>query len=83
MNIEKLNEAIDLVLAGDWEQAHGIVQKDESDQVACWIHAVVHKIEGDLGNAGYWYRKAGRPADLDRDTSAELQEIRRFLEQKS
>ncbi|MEO1993423.1 MAG: hypothetical protein ABGW78_15915 [Pirellulales bacterium] len=83
MNKNTLNEAIDLVLAGDWERGHDIVQQDESDAVACWIHAVIHKIEGDFGNAGYWYRKSGRLADMERETSDELLEIKQFLEQKS
>ena len=44
---------------GDWDRAHKIVQ-DESDAGAAWVHAYLHRVEGDLGNAGYWYRRAGR-----------------------
>jgi hypothetical protein len=44
---------------GDWDAAHRIVQ-DESDASAAWVHAYLHRVEGDLGNAGYWYRKAGQ-----------------------
>ena len=51
MNRDDLLAAIDLALAGDWEAAHGIVQRDEADRTAAWIHAVLHKIEGDPGNA--------------------------------
>ena len=46
---------------GDWDKAHGIVMKEETREAA-WVHAYLHRVEGDLGNAGYWYRKAGRPA---------------------
>jgi hypothetical protein len=46
---------------GDWEGAHRIVQEDESDPVNAWVHAHLHRQEGDLGNAGYWYRRAGQP----------------------
>ena len=46
---------------GDWEAAHVMVQEEES-ATGCWAHAIVHLMEGDLGNAGYWYRRAGRPA---------------------
>ncbi|HEY8511739.1 MAG TPA: hypothetical protein VIL31_07265 [Cyclobacteriaceae bacterium] len=46
---------------GDWHQAHTIVQDIESSDAAS-IHAYLHRKEGDLGNAGYWYRRAGRPA---------------------
>ena len=46
---------------GDWDQAHGIVQDEETSEAA-WVHAYLHRVEGDLGNAGYWYRRAGKPA---------------------
>jgi len=45
---------------GGWDRAHKIVQ-DEETADAAWVHAYLHRIEGDLGNAGYWYRRAGRP----------------------
>ena len=44
----------------DWEKAHTIIQ-DLPDKNAYWIHAYLHRKEGDSFNAGYWYRKAGRP----------------------
>lgn len=44
----------------DWDTAHTLVQADESKEAA-WVHAHLHRIEGDLDNAGYWYRRAGRP----------------------
>ena len=49
---------------GNWDQAHKIVQ-DESDKASAWVHAYLHRVEGDLGNAGYWYRQAGQPAAKD------------------
>ena len=42
---------------GDWEKAHQAVQ-DESDADSAWVHAYLHRKEGDLSNAGYWYRQA-------------------------
>jgi hypothetical protein len=45
---------------GQWDQAHKIVQ-DEDDANSAWVHAYLHRVEGDLGNAGYWYRRAGQP----------------------
>ena len=45
---------------GKWDEAHKIVQ-DESTREAAWVHAYLHRVEGDLGNAGYWYRQAGKP----------------------
>ena len=44
---------------GFWARAHEIIQ-DEEDKTGSWIHAYLHRKEGDVGNADYWYRKAGR-----------------------
>jgi hypothetical protein len=49
---------------GNWDAAHKIVQ-DENTSDAAWVHAYLHRVEGDLGNAGYWYRQAGKPAAQD------------------
>src|ERR1700739_3481566 len=46
---------------GDWDKAHGIVMKQDSREAA-WVHAYLHRVEGDLDNAGYWYRQARRAA---------------------
>ena len=48
-------------LHGAWEEAHTIVQALEGADAA-WVHAWLHRVEGDLGNARYWYRRAGRGA---------------------
>jgi hypothetical protein len=45
---------------GDWEQAHTLVQ-DSDTKNAAWVHAYLHRKEGDISNAGYWYRRAGKP----------------------
>jgi hypothetical protein len=44
----------------DWSKAHEIAQEIESRDAA-WVHAYLHRKEGDEGNAGYWYRRAGKP----------------------
>jgi hypothetical protein len=44
-----------------WAHAHDIVQEHEDAQCA-WVHAYLHRKEGDLSNAAYWYRRAGKPA---------------------
>ena len=53
-------KALGLVAAGDWNGAHTLVQDDPSNEAA-WVHAHLHRVEGDLDNAGYWYRRAGKP----------------------
>lgn len=45
---------------GNWDEAHKIAQ-DQDSADAAWVHAYLHRVEGDLGNAGYWYRRAGKP----------------------
>lgn len=45
---------------GDWEGAHNLAQADEGGG-GDWVHAYLHRKEGDVGNAGYWYRRAGKP----------------------
>ena len=46
---------------GAWDEAHTLAQVDKGPDGA-WVHAYLHRVEGDLRNAGYWYRRAGRPA---------------------
>jgi hypothetical protein len=74
----QLLEAVERAHGGDWESAHRIVQ-DLDGSVAAWIHAVVHRMEGDVSNARYWYRRCGRSLREDVSTSAELQEIKAVL----
>ena len=59
---------------GDWQKAHAIVQNDES-QLGCWAHGIVHMLEGDLGNARYWYRRA-RPRRFPRERDADRRDRR-------
>jgi hypothetical protein len=49
---------------GQWDEAHKIVQ-DEETADAAWVHAYLHRVEGDPGNAGYWYRRAQKPVAQD------------------
>ncbi len=44
----------------DWDAAHRTAQSDPSAEGA-WVHAYLHRVEGDESNAGYWYRRAGKP----------------------
>ena len=49
---------------GNWDEAHKIAQ-DEASADGSWVHAYLHRVEGDLGNAGYWYRRANKPVATD------------------
>jgi hypothetical protein len=49
---------------GDWDGAHRVAQDIEGAEGA-WIHAYLHRKEGDAGNAAYWYRRAGQPIARD------------------
>ncbi len=57
---------------GDWDQAHRLAQA-QKDAVGAWVHAYLHRVEGDHGNADHWYRRAGKPpstAPLSREWDA-------------
>jgi len=58
---------------GEWDTAHRIAQ-DVEDETGAWVHAYLHRKEGDLGNAAYWYRRAGQPVATD-DLDAEWSRI--------
>ncbi len=67
LNAEQPPDAVSPVLAalwwdakGNWARGHEIAQDVESSDGA-WVHAYLHRKEGDNGNAGYWYRRAGKP----------------------
>ncbi len=66
---------MELALAGKWDASHKLVQQYEADAIAAWIHAVLHKIEGDLGNSRYWYRRADKLDHVDDEPGAELAAI--------
>ena len=72
---DELLKAIALALAGEWDAAHRLVQQYEADATASWIHAVLHKIEGDPDNSRYWYRRAGRLERVADEARAELAAI--------
>ena len=75
MKSGEIREAVGKALGGDWEGAHKIVQADEADPTACWVHAVLHKIEGDAANSRYWYARAGKSYEAHADATAELKLI--------
>ena len=76
---DDLIRAVDLAAAGDWAEAHEIAQRHEGDAHADWLHAVLHKLEGDTGNSRYWYRRTPHTFEEFDEPSAELAAIRRAL----
>jgi hypothetical protein len=80
MNEAALIKAVDLALDKHWNEAHKIVQQYE-DETASWIHAVLHKIEGDMDNSRYWYRRAGKMQHFNDMPEQELQTIKSLLGQ--
>jgi hypothetical protein len=61
----------------DWDKAHRLVM-DEGGKDCGWVHAYLHRVEGDLDNAHYWYKQAGKLAD-SRPLSEEWEAIARVL----
>jgi hypothetical protein len=49
---------------GNWDEAHAIAQ-DVDDADGAWVHAYLHRKEGDIGNASYWYGRAGKSPATD------------------
>ena len=79
MNKDALLRAVRLALDDEWDASHRIAQ-DYSDTTANWLHAVLHKIEGDEWNSRYWYaRTAGKSYEDYADAQAELLQIQRLL----
>jgi hypothetical protein len=59
---------------GEWEKAHNIAQ-DIHTPMGSWIHGLLHLIEGDQGNANYWFHRANKPAKRPADIDALWTEI--------
>ena len=68
--------ALWLAKAGRWEESHNIAQ-DIDTPMGSWIHALLHLIEGDLGNARYWFSRAGKPPRQPAEIDALWDELAR------
>lgn len=78
MNKDELLKAISFADDGKWEEAHVTVQNIENEY-AYWIHANLHREEGDISNSKYWYRRAERDY-TEIDYKTEREEIKREIE---
>ena len=77
--IDELRKAVALAQSGDWQAAHLIAQDYDGDPIANWIHGIVHRMEGDVSNASYWYERCGRELRKEVSTAQELGEIAKEL----
>ncbi|MDO6513605.1 hypothetical protein [Neptuniibacter sp. 2_MG-2023] len=75
--MDKLQRAIDLIEQDEWDQAHNLVQ-DGNNKYYYLIHGLLHRIEGDISNAQYWYNRANEPLP-DNTTDAETDRIKTFI----
>ena len=66
-------EALTLIRRDEWDAAHRLVQS-HSDPLACLIHGYLHRVEGDIRNARYWYSRAGEPMP-DNSLGEELERL--------
>jgi hypothetical protein len=74
----ELLKAVQLAQNNDWDAAHRIAQEYNS-ATACWIHAVLHKIEGDESNSRYWYARCNARYEDFQNFNDELNAIIEFL----
>ena len=74
MQKEQILKAINYAINDEWESSHSIVQSID-DNYAYWVHAVLHRVEGDIFNSKYWYSKAKRKFTTC-DPKLELEEIK-------
>jgi hypothetical protein len=73
MNRSIYIQALEMEKSGDWDGSHRLIQQYFTPE-ACWIHAYLHRVEGDPGNAAYWYARAGKSMP-DCDLQSEWQEL--------
>ena len=71
-------EAVRLLERGNWQAAHRIAQ-DNSSTLGCWVHGIVHLMEGDFDNAAYWYGRGGRELSPDVRIVDEIEKLRAEL----
>ncbi len=71
-------QALWWVKKNEWEKAHNLVQEVNSKD-GNWVHAYLHRLEGDIENAGYWYRLAGRPVKIKECLLKEWDEMVRYF----
>lgn len=77
--IQQLVDGIGKAKANDWEAAHAVAQSLEGNPHADWLHAILHKIEGDEGNSRHWYGRTNQNYEAYPDPQAELDALKAVL----
>lgn len=78
-SLDAIARTLWLAKAGRWDDAHDLCQ-DLPDPAGAWIHAWLHREEGDAANAAYWYARAGQPVPAkDLSLAGEWNQIARAL----
>jgi len=79
---DKHRKALSHLRKNEWDKAHAIVM-GMRDKLAFRIHGLLHRIEGDLDNARYWYDRAGVPFTKSKSAASEIEEIAAVLERSA
>ena len=74
----KIPQANESTKKGNWEKSHDLAQEVENED-GSWIHAYLHRVEGDLGNAAYWYRRAQKPIKQRESLEDEWLELAKYF----
>ena len=79
---DKHRKVLSYLRKKEWDKAHAIVM-GMRDKLAFRIHGLLHRIEGDLDNARYWYDRAGVPFSRSRRAAAEIEEIAAVMKRRT
>ncbi|MFW5449994.1 MAG: hypothetical protein ACKE9I_00205 [Methylophagaceae bacterium] len=79
MMAEEHIQALDMQAQGDWDGAHQLIQQ-YNDELACLVHGYLHREEGDLSNASYWYSRVGQDIP-DNSLEQEFERLYQLAEQ--
>ena len=79
-SLTQIELALWYVINNNWDSAHNIAQEIHNE-IGAWIHAHIHRIEGDISNANYWYSKANRQ-NPNNTLTEEVKQIIQYITQK-
>ncbi len=74
-SFDEKQRALWWLFQNSWDKAHEIVQQHEGESIFDWMHAIVHRLEGDDWNSNYWYKHSGFAGEKNAELSIELDRI--------